>query len=193
MLLLSRTMPKRYGRRWRRPEIAGELGRRDHHCRFRRSIGRSADRQSSRRDDATRQSCPPRDRRRCCRSAPRIAQGCIRDLGQPRPDCACTIRTRLQAVPRNASAHNLSARSLSARSSSTHFRRQSSRTRIAESAGGNGVGHSADNGDDEFAPPRSMQMPKALHSRQRLYAYCLPSYYCWERDRDAIKGRVIRR
>jgi hypothetical protein len=180
-------MHRRYGRRWHRPEIAVEPGRHDRHCRFQRSIVHSADRQSSRRDDATRQSCPPRDRRRWSRSAPRIAQGCIGDPDQPRPDCACTIRTKQRAVPRTASAHNhnLSAHNLSARSSNTQIPKYSSRTRPQSL--GTDDRHSAGNGDDEFALPRSLRTQKAMLPRQRLYAYCLPSYCWWEMDRQAIK------
>lgn len=192
-----RTRRKRYGKQWRRPAIAVGYGRHGRHCRFQRSIGRSGCRRSSRRDDATRQSCLQRDRRHWSRSAPRISRGCTGDPGQIRPDRACTIRTRLRAVPRNASAHNLSARNLNARSSSTHIRKQSSSIRPHSfgsddrHSAGIGDGHSADNGDDEFAPPRSLRMQIAVHSRQRLYAYCLPSCCFGDEDRNAIEGRVI--
>jgi hypothetical protein len=131
-----------------------------------------------------------------------IAQGCIGDPDQPRPDCACTIRTRRQAVHRNVHAHslsarkssaqNLSSRSSSSRSSSFQTRKQNSATHIPGYSAGNDGWNSVDSVDDEFAPLRSMQMQIAMHSRQRLYAYCLPSCCSGDKDRHAIKGRVIR-
>jgi hypothetical protein len=183
-----RTRRKRYGRQWLRPRIAAGFEPHDRRFRSRRSIGRSPDRQSCRRDGSRRQSCLPRARQRCCHSAPRIARGCIGDPDQPRPDHACTTRTKRQAVLRNARAHSLSARkssaqNLSSQSSKTQIRKKSLGPLTPGLAAGNGGRNSADNGVDEFAPPRSMQMQKAPHSRQGLYAYCLPSYCFGERSR----------
>lgn len=201
---LSRTTHKRYGRQWRRPKIAVEIERYDHRCRFQRSIVRSPDRQSSRRGDSRPRSCRRRDRQRWSHSAPTIARGCTADPGQSRPESACTIRTRRQAVRhshdrpssrqplsgyfsngqnphrRNPSYQNPSCQNPNYRNSSSwnsrnrNSIRRSSRHTRARNAGSDD-GHSADN-DDEFAPLRSLRMQKAIHSRQRLYAYCLPSY-----------------
>jgi hypothetical protein len=189
----SRTRRKRYGRQWHRRGIAVGLEPHDRRFRSRRSIVRSPDRQSSRRDGSRRQSCRPRDRRRCCHSAPRIARGCIGGPDQPRPDHACTTRTKRQAVLRNARAHSLSARkssaqNLSSQSSKTQIRKKSLGPLTPGLAAGNGGRNSADNGDDEFALPRSLQMQIAMHSRQRLYAYCLPSCCLGDKDRHAIKA-----
>jgi hypothetical protein len=193
---------KRYGRRWRQPTTAAGLEPHDRHCRSRRSIGHSPDPRFSRRDDARRRSYLPRDRWHWSHSAPRIARGCIRDPDHRQPDRAYTIRTRRQAVLRNASAHSLSARqpnahNLSSRSSKTQIREQSSTPRPPGYAAGDNDRNNADNGDDEFALLRSSQMLIAMHSRQRLYAYCLPSYCfgersrCDQRPRD--QGRSLRR
>jgi hypothetical protein len=197
-----RTRRKRYGRQWRRPTIAAGFEPHDRRFRSRRSIGRSPDRQSCRRDGSRRQSCPPRARQRCCHSAPRIARGCIGDPDQPQPDCACTSHTRRQAFPHprahSSYSHKLGActpgaHSLSSQSSKTRIRKRNSVPHLHEhSADNDGGWNNAYNGDDEFAPPRSSQMQTAMHPRQRLYAYYLPSC-CFGgfKDRDAIEGRVI--
>lgn len=175
---------RRCGRRWRRPAIAAGSEPHDRRFRSRRSIGRSADRRSCRRDDARRQSYPPRDRRRCCRNAPRIAQGYIADPDRPRPDCACTSHTRRPAVPHSRAhssyshkfgAYTPGAPHSSFQNSTSRIQNQSWSPQTPALAAGNGGRNSADNGDDEFAPPRSSQMQTAKHSRQQLYAYYLPS------------------
>ena len=194
---------KRYGRQWRRPTIAAGFEPHDRRFHSRRSIGRSPDRQSSRRDDSRPQSCPPRDRRHCCHSAPRIVRGCIGDQDRLRPDCACTIRTRRTAAPRSRAHSSYAHRPSACKPDAHHSSSQSSMTRIRNQswspqtpahAAGNSGRNSAGNGDDEFALLRSlrMHMQTALHSRQRLYAYCLPSCCLGDKDRDAIKGHVIR-
>jgi hypothetical protein len=65
----------------------------------------------------------------------------------------------------------LSARKPSARRSRIQIRRQSPSNHTLRQIAGDGNGHSADSGDDESAPPHSLRMQIAMHSRQRLYAY----------------------
>ena len=95
----------------------------------------------------------------------------------------------------NSNACRPDARHSSSQSSTIQIRNQSwspQTPALAAGNAGNGGWNSADNGDDEFALLRSLQMQIATHSWQRLYAYCLPSYCLGDKDRDAIKGRLIK-
>jgi len=189
MMLLARKMHKRCGRQWLRRAIVAGYERRDRHCRSPRSTVRSRDRQSCRRDGSRPRSCRPTGRRRCCHSAPTIARGCIEGPDRRQPVGACTIRTRRPAALLKPRADSLSARRWSADSSIAHSSGPQTRSRspsprsprpVAGSGGrrsaDNGDEHSADSGDAGFALPHSLQMQKPMHSRQRIYAYCLPSY-----------------